>query len=468
MNKFNSINFTKINVSLFLFTLILSTLINDLWNVVIVYFIFTFLYIYFIFLKKITYQIKEFQLFDLRIFTVSMILLYSLIPLIGWCISGFDLNEYSDNRTRAIKLNSKALFIFYFKTYFPFFITFIAGILFVNKKHNLNNSIKIYKNNGLLISMLICLVVLNLFFSYVNIVYEGFDTPLIIRQLKNIFGHYRIVCYFLMFLFIFLYWKYKFNKFLILIFLIYSSFQLFDDIISRTTYFKQLIAIFLAYSIVVKPIKLKYIVLIAITFLPLAIIIGAKNENMIHVLSSLDLGVASNEWWSIFGTAYDINRFHVIGFYNYTTDQITNIIPNYMLFNDIYYLIPQQFIFKVDPSLWYLHYIESYKGIDKFGIGFTWGSLANIALWNNIYYTFFYGFISGIIIGLIHNYYISNRNSIYATLIYLCACIYAYGIVRVGTGYFLYEMIYRVIPFVLILVIMTKILEALSKESRTS
>ena len=468
MNKFNSLIFTKINVSLFIFTLILSTLINDFWNVVIVYFIFTFLYIYFIFLKKITYQIKEFQLLDLRIFIISIILIYTLIPIIGWCISGFDLNIYSDNRIRSKGLNSKALFIFYLNTYLPFFLTFILGILLVNKKNNINNSIKINKNNGLLISMLICLVALNFFFIFIDVAYGELNRPLIIKQLNNIFGHYRMVCYFLMFMFIFLYWEYKFNKFIILLFLIYSSFELFNGDIPRTFYFKQLLAIFLSYSVLVKPIKFKYIVLIAIIFVPLAIIIGAKNNNMISIVSSPDLGVASNEWWSIFGTAYDIYRFHMIGFYNYTTDQITAIIPNYMYFNDINYLIPQQFIFKVDPSLWYLDYIKALDGKDKFGIGFTWGAIATIALWNSIYFTFFYGFISGIIIGLTHNYYISNRNSIYVTLIYLCACIYAYGIVRVGTGYFIYELIYRVIPFILVLFIMTKILKELSKESRTS
>ena len=468
MNKFNPIIFTQINIFVLIITLIALILINDFWNSAILCLIFTFLCIFLLFIKKITYQTHEFQLFDLRIFTVSIISIYALIPLIGWCISGFDLNIYSDNRTRASGLNSKALIMFYLNTYFPFFLTCILGILFVNKKNNINNSIKINKNNGLLISMLICLVTFNFFFIYIDVVYGELNPPLIIKQLNNIFGHYRLACYFLMYIFLFLYWEYNFNKLIVLLFLIYSSFELFNGDITRTFYFKQLLAIFLAYSVLVKPIKFKYIVLIAIIFIPLAIIIGANNTNMISIVSSLELGVASSEWWSVFGTAYDINNFHINEFYNYTTDQITTKIPNYMLFNDINYLIPQQFIFKVDPSLWYLDYIAAYKDKDKFGVGYTWGSLATIALWNSTYFTCFYGFISGIIIGLIHNNYITNRNSIYATLIYMCACIYAYGIIRVGTGYFLYELIYRVIPFVLVLFIMTKILVALSKERRTS
>ena len=187
---------------------------------------------------------------------------------------------------------------------------------------------------------------------------------------------------------------------------------------------------------------------------------------MITIVNSFELGVASNEWWSVFGTAYDIYNFHINGFFNYTTDQITNIIPNTILYSEIYFLIPQQFIFKVDPSLWYLDYIDAYKGKDKFGIGFTWGSIATITLWNNIYFTFFYGLLSGFIIGLIHNYYTLYRDSIYVTLIYLCACIYSYGIIRVGTGYFLYEIIYRVVPFIFILIIMTNIFEILSTKER--
>lgn len=218
MNSFNSIIFRKLNIYLFLFSLASLIFIIDYWNGVIVLFIYIFLCIYFLFLKKITDQSKELQIFDLRIIVTSIIIIYTLIPLIGWCISGFDLNVYSDNRIRSKGLNSKKLFIFYFNTYLPFFLTFILGILLVNKKNNINNSIKINKSNALIVSTFICLIIFYLFFIYVGFAYEGIEPPLIIKQLNNIFSHYRRVCYFLVFLIVFLNWKYSFSKLIILIF----------------------------------------------------------------------------------------------------------------------------------------------------------------------------------------------------------------------------------------------------------
>ena len=214
--------------------------------------------------------------------------------------------------------------------------------------------------------------------------------------------------------------------------------------------------------------KYKSFFSIGLTLLLLAIFIGAKNNNMYEIFFSLNkIGVASNEWWSLFGTAYDLYKLKFLGLYNYTTNTLTEVIPNYIRYNDLFYLIPQQFVTKVDPSLWYLNYIEALDGKSKFGIGFTWGAISTLVIWNNILFTLAYGLFTGAIIGLIHNWFLRNKESIYAILIYTCCCVYCYGIIRVGTGYFIYEIIYRVLPFVFVLIISSSILKALTYPKRS-
>ena len=49
---------------------------------------------------------------------------------------------------------------------------------------------------------------------------------------------------------------------------------------------------------------------------------------MYEIFFSLNkIGVASNEWWSLFGTAYDLYKLKFLGLYNYTTNTLTEVIP---------------------------------------------------------------------------------------------------------------------------------------------
>ncbi len=438
----------------------------DNWSRLVLTILLAYFAIYFLSLSSLLKNKNYFNIFDLRIISISVIFCYAVIPLIGYAFSEFQLNEFSDNRLNQYNLGSNELSLFYLKFYLPFFLSFIFGIFLFGKKDlSINISLNVKHDINLFIVLILILLFLNVFLNYVS---NTQNVSLLLKQFNNVFGHFRRVGYFLLIIFIFLNWENKLVRFLFFIYLFLIFYEVINNLSSRTFFFKNILATCILYCYLVRSISIKVFFSIGLTLLLLAIFIGAKNNNMYEIFFSLNkIGVASNEWWSLFGTAYDLYKLKFLGLYNYTTNTLTEVIPNYIRYNDFFYLIPQQFVTKVDPSLWYLNYIEALDGKSKFGIGFTWGAISTLVIWNNILFTLAYGLFTGAIIGLIHNWFLRNKESIYAILIYTCCCVYCYGIIRVGTGYFIYEIIYRVLPFVFVLIISSSILKALTYPKRS-
>ena len=133
-------------------------------------------------------------------------------------------------------------------------------------------------------------------------------------------------------------------------------------------------------------------------------------------------------------------------------------MPGYIYFNDLFYLLPQQLVTKVDPSIWIFDYMEALAGLSKYGIGFVWGALATVAIWDNYIFTVAYGILTAIIINFIHNFYVKKSDNFYIVIFYILACIYSYGIIRVGTGFFIYQLVYKTMPMIIILSILTSII----------
>ena len=123
----NYLNIQYITTTILFFLLIL--LVEGYWEKLIILTIFIFITLYIFSIKRISKNYLYFNIFELRFVSISLVFIYSIIPLIGFLLSGFEINEYSDNRLRSLKLNSETLFLFYLKFYLPFFISFIIAIL---------------------------------------------------------------------------------------------------------------------------------------------------------------------------------------------------------------------------------------------------------------------------------------------------------------------------------------------------
>ena len=455
MKNQNTFFFNSSYVVLLISFAITAFVINDYWNRMILYLILIYSFIIILFLKRLSYRYSHFPILDLRIISALMITIYILIPLIGYAISDFQLNDLSDNRLRfQYKLKTEQLAIFHLNYYLPFYASFILSLLLLNRKSFIENKINFKYPNALLITTLIFIFIFETFFVVMSFID---NPPLIFKQLNNIFGSFRLVCYASLIFYIFLNWKNKIFQIIFILYLTYLTYGVFNDLMSRTTFFKTVLAIFFLFSIQVYRFNIFQLFGIGSILLLLAILVGGLNTNLSEYLTSIKLmGVASSEWWSSFGTAYQVHVLKQSDFYNYTTNMIQSV-PGYIYFNDLFYLLPQQLVTKVDPSIWILDYMVALAGLSKYGIGFVWGALATVAIWDNYIFTVAYGILTAIIINFIHNFYVKKSDNFYIVIFYILACIYSYGIIRVGTGFFIYQLVYKTMPMIIILSILTSI-----------
>ena len=201
--------------SLFTFCLITIFIIlyPDNWSRLVLAILLAYFAIYFLSLSSLLKGKNYFNIFDLRIISISVIFAYAIIPLVGYAFSEFQMNEFSDNRLQQYRLGSKELSLFYLKFYLPFFIALIAGIFLFSKKDvNVTTSHNIKNDTSLFVTLILILIFLNIFVNYISFTE---NVPLILKQFNNVFGHFRRVGYFLLIIFIFLNWENKLVRFLL-------------------------------------------------------------------------------------------------------------------------------------------------------------------------------------------------------------------------------------------------------------
>ena len=446
--------------ALFVLFIISIFVIDEHWNRTILYLIILYSFILFFFLKSISYKLEYFPLLDLRVISAVMISIYILIPLVGYVVSDFQMNIYSDNRLRSTyKLKTDQFANFHVNYYLPFFISFMLTLYLLSKKILISEKKIVFRYpNALLIATLICLFIFETFFVVVSFID---NLPTILKQFNNIFGSFRLVCYASLSFYLLSNWRNKLIQIIIIIFLLYLFYLLFNGLISRSVFFRIFLVVLFLFSIQVYRFNIIQLFSFGLVLFLLAFLVGALNTSADYLTSIKTMGAASNEWWSTFGTAYDIHMMNKNVFFNYTTSTIETV-PSYIYFNDLLYLLPQQLIVKADPSIWLLDFIAGLEGKPKGAVGFTWGALASIALWDNYLFTIIYGVLTAAIISLIHKFYINRSDNLYILILYVIACVYAYGIIRVGTGFFIYQLVYKTIPMIIILAILTSIFMIIS------
>ena len=279
MNRQNIIFFNINYLFIFILSLISMLFINDNWNLTIVYLVLFYLFILFFFLKKVSYKHPNFPLLDIRVVSAIIIGLYILIPIVGYVVSGFQLNELSDNRLRAqYKINTEEIAKFHINYYLPFFLSFVLSLILLNRNNQQSeNKITFNYPNALLISTIIFLFIFESFFIFISIVD---NVPLFIKQLNNIFGSFRLVCYASLIFYIFLNWKNKFVQLILLIYLTYLFYGVFNDLMSRTVFFKTLLAMFFLFNNQVYRFNIFQLFFLGISLFLLAFIVGGLNTNL--------------------------------------------------------------------------------------------------------------------------------------------------------------------------------------------
>jgi hypothetical protein len=147
---------------------------------------------------------------------------------------------------------------------------------------------------------------------------------------------------------------------------------------------------------------------------------------------------STNEFTSILGTGYDL-------FKRLIADGQKIDVPTTVLYNDLFLLIPSQFLsdYKWSTSGWYIELL----GLGGTGVGMMFGVISQGIIGGGIIELFIRGFLTFILFHFILMVFVRNSSKIEYGIIYIFMAVKCYYSYRAGSGYILYFILYNVIPF---------------------
>ena len=173
-------------------------------------------------------------------------------------------------------------------------------------------------------------------------------------------------------------------------------------------------------------------------------------EMPVTPLADVSFLSVTNEFQSLFGTAFDLHEKSARG--HLTT------IPWTLYVSEILQLIPSQVLpfQKIGPAEWYLELI----GLKDSQVGFMFGVLSQGVIGWGWAELFGRGMLLAGVYAAFHRWYVRRAASSSATLVYVFICVWSYYTVRATTFYFIYFLLYRLVPFVVAVMIGERILSA--------
>lgn len=152
---------------------------------------------------------------------------------------------------------------------------------------------------------------------------------------------------------------------------------------------------------------------------------------------------AANEFQVLMATAFDLHK-------RQETDAL-GTVPWQVQLNEPLMVIPSQLLPfpKIDPSEWYLRQI----GLDPARIGLMFGVMSQAVVGMDWIELIIRGLLLGCIFAAIHRMYVRNASSFWWTIFYLYLCLWSYYTVRAATFYFVYFVLYRFIPTLIVILV---------------
>jgi hypothetical protein len=152
-----------------------------------------------------------------------------------------------------------------------------------------------------------------------------------------------------------------------------------------------------------------------------------------------------NEFQALYGMAYDLHARKAAG--------VLGPVPWQIYANDVIMLIPSQFLpfTKVDPCM-------GYPQMDGIGLGCVLGVITYAVVGLDWLELVVRGLALGLLFAVIHRWYSRHHASYWATMFYLCLCLWSYYTFRGSTFYFLYNVVYRFLPLLIAVRVMQIVL----------
>lgn len=205
----------------------------------------------------------------------------------------------------------------------------------------------------------------------------------------------------------------------------------------RTWYVMLLLATGLLYHRLVRPLPVVRAAILVVALLGGALLYGFARDlgGGLNTVAQSDVSpwATMNEFQALYGMAYDLHARQLAG--------TLGPIPWQIYANDIVMLIPSQILpfAKADPCVGYVQ-------VDGMGLGCVLGVIANAVIGLDWVELLLRGLGLGMLFAAIHRWYARRQDGYWATMFYLCMCLWCYYTYRGSTLYFGYYILYRFIP----------------------
>jgi hypothetical protein len=382
--------------------------------------------------------------FELGVFYVAVVFIYSVFPLLAYLAGGLSFSPMVRSGLIEAQTDDVAAVAWYFVVYF---ICLIAAYLFVRGKARFE-SIAIPKPSSRLLAIFVLLYVLiEVFFVFVRVYYhlqepEDYVSsyllyaglPLIIQQLAGHLGTIKLTLGVMLLAYLTL----DFSKYKRVIFAWFAMECLglfLWGIGARTELFVLLAAFVITYHCAVRPIRTRVAVGLGLgglmLFLALGILRGALTD---------DPGVTFNvltspaEFDAVFYDSYDLLQAKRAG-------QTSEIVSSVYL-NDFLNLLPQQLlpVQKRDPLDWFVQ--TFYPDFAATGGGYAFGAISEAIVGLGWIDAAWRGAIIGVIFALVHRSIVENRRSFWKYCFYVWLSVFCYKCFRSTTFRLLSQIVY--------------------------
>jgi hypothetical protein len=400
-------------------------------------------------------------LFEIGTVYCTALTVYSLVPFLNYLLAGMTWTGLSDSRLFAYSATPAEVGRFAWN-YVIYFASFAATYLWVRNKAASQKRVAVISDSPSLVIVVLPLLALLLYFYLLN-VFWGVDAnpsysktsdnllnlrrlPLIVSQISSHLRGIMLIFKMALLLLLFERWESKRWRAVLCLWLMLEIAYTILNMGARFETALLLLSALLFYHRLVKPIRPSRAFAIGVLFIVGFQIMGiARNYTLrgrapVPPITFHSLASATNEFQSIFATAYDLDQMKKTG-------QLENI-PAQLYVSDFLMPVPQQLlpVKKIEPSQWYL----DVRGI-KDQTGYMFGVIAQSVIGFGLLELALRGAILGLLFAWAQRWYTRCSSRFLPTLIYVWLCVWSYYTFRASTFYLLSPIIYRLLPVVAVI-----------------
>jgi hypothetical protein len=380
--------------------------------------------------------------------------IYGTIPLIGFALMHGQWTRYVDSRLTIYDFNAAELGSFGWN-YVIYAVSFLIIYMPARGRVALDTRPLRRPSAAGIWAMIVVLLVIEVVTIALRVVY-GYDmeagytnlaeameraqrVPYVILQFAHIFLSAKLVVQQAILAMLLMKWRRLPYRLAIVIWLVVEILTLLMRLGSRSPVVLLLLSGGLLYHRLVRPVSFRVFVAAGLILLGAFIGAGAlRTIQFVPEAATENMLTATNEFQALFTTAYDIQKRKELGMLSHVPWQLYAV--------DFYLLIPRQLLpfQKIDPAQWYVEEI----GAAGSGVGFMFGVMAEAVLGFGRIELIARGAILGLLLGLLHRWYVKHASGYWTTLLYLFVSIFTYYTFRATTFWFLYFVVYEFLPVV--------------------